>query len=223
MSVVEESRSLVWTWHHTMALQWAQRREVRAEVGVVIGSCESLWKLGAIECKMVKIFQEWNLYVEPWGTWTFMWNGGEPELFRVEPLCGTLWTWTFKMWNLGEPGGRFRVSTEHPQPNRSFIGRTPSFSSCWGKKLSAFCILIVCVWVHLCRRASLLGVCWSCLVRSVCVAKNIDGWALTQLPIPSYPWTKNVRICKTGSGQAKLLVAIKHSKLLWIDPWCKSL
>ena len=40
----------------------------------------------------------WNLYVEPWETWTFMWNQGtfksgtfvwnlwEPELSRVEPL-----------------------------------------------------------------------------------------------------------------------------------------
>ena len=32
------------------------------------------------------------------------------------------------MWNLAEPGSRFRAAA----PN--FIGRTPSFSSCWGKK-----------------------------------------------------------------------------------------
>ena len=33
------------------------------------------------------------------------------------------------MWNLAEPGPRFRG----PKPPRSFIGRNPSFSSCWGK------------------------------------------------------------------------------------------
>ena len=36
-------------------------------------------------------FSEWNLYVEPCGTWTFqngtfMWNLMEPELLTVEPL-----------------------------------------------------------------------------------------------------------------------------------------
>ena len=36
-----------------------------------------------------------------------MWNLGEPELLRVEPLCGTLQKLNFKggtfMRNLGEP------------------------------------------------------------------------------------------------------------------------
>ena len=36
-----------------------------------------------------------------------MWNLGEPELLREEPLCGTLGKLNFKrgtfMWNLGEP------------------------------------------------------------------------------------------------------------------------
>ena len=29
-----------------------------------------------------------------------MWNLVEPELFRVEPLCGTLWNLNFSEWNL---------------------------------------------------------------------------------------------------------------------------
>ena len=38
-------------------------------------------------------FLQWNLYVEPCGSGTFMWNLLEPELLTVEPLCGTLWKW----------------------------------------------------------------------------------------------------------------------------------
>ena len=47
--------------------------------------------------------------IEPW----------EPELLRLEPLSGTL-------ENLVPGFGRL------PQP-RNFIGRTPSFASCWEK------------------------------------------------------------------------------------------
>ena len=47
-------------------------------------------------------------YVEPCGTWTFqsgtvMWNLVEPELFRMEPLCGNLWNLNFEQWNLSRP------------------------------------------------------------------------------------------------------------------------
>ena len=28
-----------------------------------------------------------------------MWNLVEPKLLRVEPLCGTLWSLSFKEWN----------------------------------------------------------------------------------------------------------------------------
>ena len=65
-----------------------------------------------------KLCGTWNpLSVEPWGTWTFMWTW---NLLRVKPLCRTL-------GNL-VPGFR-----PLPKPPRGFIGRTPSFSSCWGK------------------------------------------------------------------------------------------
>ena len=49
-----------------------------------------------------------------------MWNLSEPELLRMEPLCGTA-------RNLAEPGARFRAAAP------SFIGRTPSLLGCWGK------------------------------------------------------------------------------------------
>ena len=90
----------------------------------------------------------WNVYVEPrepeslcgtvvepgtfmepqkWGTlfaWKLcgprsLWTLGEPELLRLEPLCGTL-------------GTCFQVSGSCPKPPQNFIGRTPSFSSRWG-------------------------------------------------------------------------------------------
>ena len=35
-----------------------------------------------------------------------MWNLAEPQLLRVEPLCGTLWNLNFQEWNLcAEPCG----------------------------------------------------------------------------------------------------------------------
>ena len=54
----------------------------------------------------------------------------------MEPLCGTLWNLKFEQRNLyAEPRGTwFEVSGGCPKPPRSFIGRTPSLSSCWGKK-----------------------------------------------------------------------------------------
>ena len=53
---------------------------------------------------------------------TFMWNLVEPELLRMEPLCGTLWNLNFLEWNRGtfmqnpaEPGARFRAAApNHP-------------------------------------------------------------------------------------------------------------
>ena len=51
------------------------------------------------------------LRVKPWGTCTFMrtfksgtcmWNLGEPEHLKVEPLCGTLGKSGTLMWNLVE-------------------------------------------------------------------------------------------------------------------------
>ena len=52
------------------------------------------------------------LRVKPWGTCTFMrtfqsgacmWNLGEPEHLKVEPLCAILGKSGTLMWNLGEP------------------------------------------------------------------------------------------------------------------------
>ena len=60
-----------------------------------------------------------NLYVQPCGTWNLL--SVEP-LWKPEPFKrGTF------MRNL-VPG-----FPRCPKPPRSFIGKTPSFSSCWGK------------------------------------------------------------------------------------------
>ena len=81
------------------------------------------------------------LYLEPpfKGGTSGMWN-----LLGVEPLCGTLGTFmktfveplkckTFTRNLYVEPWGTWcQVSGHRPKPPRSFIGRTPSFSSCWG-------------------------------------------------------------------------------------------
>ena len=76
-----------------------------------------LWNLGT--CKS-GILRNRTLYVEPEllrveslrGTWTFMWNQGtfksgtcmwnlgEPELLRVEPVCGPFGNLNFWEWNL---------------------------------------------------------------------------------------------------------------------------
>ena len=95
------------------------------------------WKLGEPELlraepwirtlgnlHLCKNFWEWNLCVEPSGTWTFlsgtlMWNLGNLN---------------FQEWNLyAKPSGWFQVLGGCPKPPRSFIGRIPSLSSSWGK------------------------------------------------------------------------------------------
>ena len=110
-------------------------------------------------------FQKWTLYVEPWGTWTFksgtfMWTFksgtvmshlGEPELSKVEPLCGTLGNPNFKsgimrnlgepeflrvepLRNLGEPGSRFRAAApNHPE---ALLEEPQAFQAVGGKKLT---------------------------------------------------------------------------------------
>ena len=88
--------------------------------------CGTWWNLN---------FKQRNLYVEPWGTWTFksgtfVWNLGKPQLFRVEPLCGT-------SRSLAEPGSRFRAAApnhpevllEEPQAFQA-VGESPSLQGC---------------------------------------------------------------------------------------------
>ena len=62
-------------------------------------------------------------------------NLGEPELLRVEPLCGTLGSLhlvrTFKsgtfMWNLAEPGSKFRApGANHPE---ALLEEPPAFQA----------------------------------------------------------------------------------------------
>ena len=68
----------------------------------------------------------WNLYVEPWGSWTFksgtlMWSLEKPEHLRVEPSCGTL-----------EPE-LFRVEPLSPAARRS-LGAVAGFLRCYTGK-----------------------------------------------------------------------------------------
>ena len=83
-----------------------------------------LWNLGI--CKSETLFatlgnlnpgcfQEWNLYVEPWGTWTFK--------------SGTC------MWNLVAPGSRFRASApNHPE---ALLEEPQAFQAVGEKRLPA--------------------------------------------------------------------------------------
>ena len=60
----------------------------------------------------------WNL--EPFERGTFVWN--------LEPFkSGTF------MRNLGKSGSRFSAAAPNHPEARNFIGKTPNFSSCWGK------------------------------------------------------------------------------------------
>ena len=94
-------------------------------------------------------FHEWNLHFGTSRNLTFHeWNlhfGTSRNLtFHEWNLhCGTSRNLTFHEWNLhfgigsipSEPLGTWcKVSGGCPKPPRSFIGRTPSLSGCWGKK-----------------------------------------------------------------------------------------
>ena len=45
-----------------------------------------------------------------WNPYELVWNVGEPE-----PLCGTFVELGTFMWNLAEPGARFRAAAPHPE------------------------------------------------------------------------------------------------------------
>ena len=69
-------------------------------------------------------FMKRNMDVEPFKRGTFMWNLGEPQP----------WNGTWNLLSVERWGTWCQVSGRCPKPPRNFIGRTPSFSSCWGKK-----------------------------------------------------------------------------------------
>ena len=134
-------------------------------------------------------FHEWNLHFGTFRNLTFHeWNLD----------FGTSRNLTFHEWNLhfgtgsipSEPLGTWcKVSGGCPKPPRSFIGRTPSLSGCWGKTLiastSTTCTERTSLW-----RAATTRTCagskkisaWSCHTSSmrhvkkwicICIAVNI--------------------------------------------------